>query len=270
MGRLRSISRSIWGPELLRMRQLYLTKVRPIIAYGCGAWFLRGSEVKWSLSNLMMQRLEWLQYECLVHIAGAYKRIPGQYLLKELYIEPLEIYLDRCALAFVARNRAPGPDTLIQDLRQSMSPQRHKWALLHQHPYHVLDRNAQKLQEVAQKRWTQREAAFRPGKKAAPKISGKPTGLAKTINACAREAAEYSADEHWKAWRNERQSSKGHDQPVLWSTWGKENLSRYENMPRAQSSLLLQCRTGVGGLRTYLYRLKVRLSIRQMTSCAAD
>lgn len=92
MRRLQCVSGPTWGPSLLKMRHLYLTKIRPIITYGCAVWFLRGSDVKWNLTDTLMRKLESIQYQCLMRVAGAFKGTPRQYLLQELYIEPLEVH----------------------------------------------------------------------------------------------------------------------------------------------------------------------------------
>ena len=103
MRRLQRISGSTWGPPLLKMRHLFLAKIRPIISYDCAVWFLRGPDVRWSLSDALLRELESTQYRCLVRIAGAYRRISRECLLKELNIEPLELHLERHSSAFRAR-----------------------------------------------------------------------------------------------------------------------------------------------------------------------
>lgn len=231
------------------MRQLYLTLVRPIITYGCATWFLRGPDVKWRLSDKLLSELESRQYQCLVQIAGAYKQIPRQYLLKELCIEPLEVHLERCAMAF--RARAFGPNT-PRDQLQNWSPsvgklRSPKPELLQQHPYYVLDLQARQIHDIAQKR-------LGDGNK---KDWEKQKVRAKAINTCAREMAEWQASEIWRTWRTERQTDRRKDQPALWSAWGMENLNLYKGLRREQSTILLQCRTGVGGLRAHLFHCKV-------------
>ena len=241
------------------MRQLYLTKVRPIITYGCASWFLRGPDVKWKLSNSLMRELESRQHQWLVQIAGAFKQIHRQYLLKELYIEPLEVHLERCATAF--RARARGLNTQRHRLQywrplvgkvQSSTP-----GSLQQHLYFVLDRRARQLQDIARKRLTKGNGAVGKRDNAVRKDWEDQKDRAKAINTCAQEIAECRASEIWRVWRTERQADRRKDQPALWSAWGKKNLSLYKDLPRAQSNILLQCRTGVGGLGAHLFRCKV-------------
>lgn len=246
------------------MRHLYLTKIRPIITYGCAIWFLRGPDVKWKLSDTLMRELESRQYQCLQHIAGAFKGISQQYLLKELHIEPLEVHLERCAMAFRARALASSPSTYTQrlkDLRPVAGNLRPSTlSNLWQHPYHVLDRPARQLQVKARERLLE-------GNEKTPKNTVRqdwenPKHRARAINAYARDLAERIASERCRLWQTEQQADRRKDQPALWSERKMENLWRYKNLTRAQSTILLQCRTGVGGFRAHLFRCKVRFQGR--------
>ena len=127
------------------MRQLYVTTIIPVIVYGCAIWFLRGPDVKWSLSNSLLSQLESLQYQCFVHIAGTFKQIPAEYLLKEIFIQPLEVLLERHSIAFAARARPRARDPPLEELKLPPTlkfPER-------EDPYRVLDRQAQQLRNVA-------------------------------------------------------------------------------------------------------------------------
>ena len=263
MGRLRYVSGLTWGLSLLEMRQLYLAKVRPIISYGCAVWFYRGLLRPRKFSNTLLQQLESKQYQCLVQVAGAFKQIACEYLLKELHIEPIEIYLERCALAHVARSLDPLAPTRSKILKDSKSPNSLQYECLLRHPYHLVDKKAQRLRERAQEHLRQRNDIGHRCKNGSLDPSKDTRILERTINDCARQDAELRAEEFWRAWRTERQADRKKDQPALWDNWGKSNLRYYKNLPRAQCSILLQCRTGVGGLKTHLIRFKVCTSSKQ-------
>ncbi|KAM0418781.1 hypothetical protein ACHAPT_012291 [Fusarium lateritium] len=73
---------------LKRTRQIYLTKIRPIIFYACGAWALvSDGRLNWGLSVRNIRRLEYLQGHCLMQISGGISRTPRQMLEKELNID---------------------------------------------------------------------------------------------------------------------------------------------------------------------------------------
>ena len=253
MHRFGRISNSVWGFPLLHLRHLYIAIIRPIIAYGCAVWFLRGQGVYWGLSIALIKQLQSLQYQCLVRVAGAYKQISAQYLLKELHVQPIEIYLEGRAQAARARARSPDLDNQTVSLRSfpSVVGNIRKVKV---HPYDILDMQALNLQRKAKQRLLEgnnyRTHAQRQD-------WGNSKHRAKAISACVREMGESSAFQLWKDWKVERQTKRANDQPTLWDDWGKKNLARYKDLPRAQSSILLVCRTGVGGLRTHLLKCKV-------------
>lgn len=41
LGYMKRISGSTWGPDMYAVRQNYLTLIRPVITYACGAWSIK-------------------------------------------------------------------------------------------------------------------------------------------------------------------------------------------------------------------------------------
>ncbi|KAF1992667.1 hypothetical protein P154DRAFT_452441 [Amniculicola lignicola CBS 123094] len=85
------------------MRQLYITKVRPVTSYRCGAWFINGLKpggglIRWSISKGLLKQLARLQNSCLTQIAGARTRTSSQILQKEPHIEPIDVFLPLLAI----------------------------------------------------------------------------------------------------------------------------------------------------------------------------
>ncbi|KAF4478276.1 hypothetical protein CGGC5_v014021 [Colletotrichum fructicola Nara gc5] len=74
LGFLKRISSSVMGPNLIDMRRLYITSVRPIITYACACWFVLadGKGQQFRITKKLIARLDRLQRECLVNISGAY------------------------------------------------------------------------------------------------------------------------------------------------------------------------------------------------------
>lgn len=261
MNFLRRTSGMVSGPPLLAMRFLYVPTVRPIICYGCAICCLRGSGVLWPLSNTLMKQLISLEYQCLKHIAGAFAGISKEFLNKELHLQPLNIYLESRAESFRAQRLDPDLYTKVAQVAQLRA-----WKPLEgnikdndKRPYAVLDRQARILQTAAAQRlWAENS---RKRDNAVRNDWMQPKVRAKFINACAREGAELRASENWRTYKKVKQTDRGKDEPALWDEWGKKVLGYYRNMPRAQTSILLQCRTGVGGLRAYLHRINVSSQI---------
>ena len=266
MGALQSIFGSSRDPSLLRMRQLYLTKTRPLITYGCAVWFLRvsdvygrlvdESDVRGKLIEDLVRELKSTEYRCVIKIAGAFKRTAGQYLLKELNIEPPEDHLERCSSAFRARALGSTPvkdPSQADDIRLDRPAAARRKGTQPDHPYYVLEGNALHLYNTAQTRFFEQQRERGIKESISRKAWQDSKVRAKNINACAQVFAEQQASAKWDTWRFNRR----HDQPVLWDEWGKHNLILYRGLTRAQSTILFQCRTGVGGFGTHLFKCKV-------------
>ncbi|ENH72221.1 hypothetical protein FOC1_g10006596 [Fusarium oxysporum f. sp. cubense race 1] len=134
------------GPDMLALRQLYITTVRPIISHGCGAWFIYGKKkVKWQISKEVANYLVTIQNQCLKIVTGALAGTAGRTLPKEAYVEDVLIFLER--VATVQRARAldtPDHERLRRIRRHGKKP-----AEFDHHPYHALDHAAISLLERA-------------------------------------------------------------------------------------------------------------------------
>lgn len=254
------LSRPTWGMSLFAMRRLYLTNVRPKLTYACATWFLRGP-ARWTLNDKLVGKLESAQYQCLMLVAGAFSQTARLYLRKELNIEPLEIHLERCASAARARALDPNiqedPSPIREFPRANMPPSMLKKFL--RHPYYVNDCQAKKVQRKAWEHLTEHnDAVGQCNSTAPPKDWGNQKHRAKAINLSARLIAEKSASDEWRAWRTTRLMNRRKNAPALWDEeWSRKSLNLYRHLPRAESTILLQCRTGFMGLRSQLYRMKV-------------
>ncbi|KAM0340115.1 hypothetical protein ACHAPU_010607 [Fusarium lateritium] len=76
------------------MRRFYVTKIRPVITYACGAWFVARrrndrSTLSWSITMAQLEKLDALQAFCLRRISGAFGNTPIELLEKELHIEDI-------------------------------------------------------------------------------------------------------------------------------------------------------------------------------------
>ena len=249
--------------SLMAMRRLYLTNIRPKLTYACATWFLRDPAAIGRLNNELVEKLERVQYQCLMQVAGAFSQTPGEYLLKELNIEPLEIHLRRCALAARARaldpnieeNPSPIRDFPTGNMKASKSKTPKK------HPYYLQDCQAKEVQREAWKLFTERNSAVgQCNSTTPPKDWWDQKCRARAINRSAKIFAEEFASARWQAWRTTRLMDRRKHAPALWDEeWSRKSLNLYKGLTRAQSTILLQCRTGFLGLRSQLYRMKVSI-----------
>ncbi|KAF5540085.1 hypothetical protein FNAPI_10626 [Fusarium napiforme] len=94
LGYLSIISKRTTGPTLQTMRLYYLTMIRPVITYACGAWFLRQREgdqedcsVKYGLKDYQIKQLVSLNKECLTKVSGAVLDTASEMMEKDLFVE---------------------------------------------------------------------------------------------------------------------------------------------------------------------------------------
>ena len=88
-----------------------------------------------------MDEVESLQYQCLVHISGAFNKISKEYLFKKLYIDPLEVHLRRSSLPFRARALGLKFQNSQSQIPKSLNGQKPPLRLTNaqqNHPYHAL------------------------------------------------------------------------------------------------------------------------------------
>ncbi|RYP82468.1 hypothetical protein DL769_001661 [Monosporascus sp. CRB-8-3] len=248
---LRRISGSIWGADLRNMRQLYLTKVRPMITYACGAWFISGDGVKWRLSKKLVGKLESLQHDCLLQISGAMKGTPREVVQKELHIESLEVHLQRLALAHRARTVHTPEFQELERIRNRPLVGVSN-SSLERHPFRKLHADAIRLAQEARRRISDEKEATR--------IWSISKRRNKIINKCALQHAADSMSRLWNDYRRRYANRLDKPRPrtaALEEEWGPQSYLYYEGLSRAQSTMLLHCRTGYIGLRAYLHSIKV-------------
>ena len=182
------------------------------------------------------------------------------YLLKELCIMPLDIELECRALAYRARIKDPQTPSLVLLKSRPTAGKTNKPIDWSRHPYSGINRAAAQLRARAETRFLSTLRTTRYPEKVESQSWEDPKVRAKAIKACAQDGAEQAAVARWQLWQVERQKHKQKHQPAIWDDWGSSNPKLYKDLARAQSTLLLQCRTGVGGFRTHLSFLKVSTS----------
>lgn len=266
--RLKHISGPTWGPDLHRMRHLYVTKVRPIIAYASPAWFVPRADImrcnpseclRGGITAASIKRLEQVQYCCLVEIAGAFKGTSGEVLMKELHIPRLRVFLNAAGVAHRVRTLESEETQLMASIRNrnrvNTELRRHIYHLLHERAVDqhraareslVLRRGAEKAEEI----WPTQMTSENVDKKVMKRIN-------RAIKVYTQEMAEQESAELWNKYR-QRRSAKGKAPTLaLLEDWGPESFNYYKGMPRAHSTMLLQCRTESIGLNAHLHACQV-------------
>ena len=260
MKKLKRISGSVWGVGLERMRQLYLAKIRPIMSYGCGAWFVRSGDASWQFPSRLVKQLESIQYRCLLQVSGAMAGTSHAVLRQELSLESVEVFLNRVARVHRAR-MVHTPE--FRDLEATRT--RPLWGgmrdskAMDRHPYFQLHKEAIALEEEAYR--ALEDEASRAADGLAPGSTDTlcPKRRARSIRTCAAKRAKAESTERWNEYRDLRRRERPGDSVPLAmrQPWGAEAFRHYRDLTRAQSTMLLQCRTERIGLRAFLYSHRV-------------
>lgn len=249
---LQRISGSVWGPSLCKMRQLYVAKIRPIISYACASWFMHidGVRLKFGITEALIEQLESLQYQCLLQISGAMKHTSRQVIEKELHVESIRVFL--CRMGASQRARAlsdPDHDMVLQ----ITTPPYWESPPLFVHPYRILENFSQglKAETLSKLRELKKESEVL-------EIWSNPTRQKKAINSHAVHKSQEWSARLWDTYRRKRAQERKPRTEAVDDGWGPSTLGYYKPLTRAQSTMLLHCRTGVIGLNHYLFSIGLR------------
>lgn len=264
--RLSRISGTTWGPPLDAIRQTYLTWIRPVMTYGCGAWFVRQNpdgrqpshgrkRLRWAIKQKLVEALQSVQYRCLVQISGAFAQTCGKVIEKELFIENLPTLLYAQAAAQRARLLWSRGKRWRHRAEAQPAPG---------NPFHALFEEAREFALQADDRLRVRRA-MRSTRRALEEDAEKPdpwTVEAKRNELISNRCREWAGDECAKAWNAYRSAETTRERhrklpAALSERWGRQSFRYYRGMGRAQSTMLLHCRTESIGLACRLHQLKV-------------
>ena len=123
---------------------------------------------------------------------------------------------------------------------------------LQQHPYVVLNQRARSTADRV-------KADFlRTHGEGANDAWARPKSQIKAFKRFYSNNTKLLSASRWRRYRIAQLAERNTKPQVLYNDWGLENVSIYDGLTRAESSILLQCRTGYGGFRAWLHRSKVR------------
>lgn len=179
---------------------------------------------------------EWLR-----KAAGAFKITKIAYIEKELCLEPIECHLERLATAFRSRSLAAKTTWCSQPHQGSLD--------------FFLAKTSESVLKEAEKRLARFNEAQVDGMINGHPIQDwqNPRHRARAIDRYLKEASERSLAATWSSARRSDLDAGKMDRPVLREEWGKQSFDYYKTLSRAQSTALLQCRTGSIGLRKFLF-----------------
>src|SRR3982074_1384771 len=224
IGALVRTTASTWGASFLRARQVYSAAIRPALAYGAVVWHTPAKETNLGPRGLA-NKLQTIQNKCLRIVAGVYKATPTQSLEVETYTPLLDLYLDSRLAAFRERLSSSGIGSLIQ---QACSTIRNR----------IQTRRRRTPPPVPEKdKWKERRD-----------------------NHFGTLSEKKRVLEAWhQRWRNkeELKSQNQRQWDHIKRPPNPRILSLHKNLHKAESSTLIQLRTGYIGLRHFLNKANV-------------
>ncbi|EGU79108.1 hypothetical protein FOXB_10396 [Fusarium oxysporum f. sp. conglutinans Fo5176] len=240
MNDIARISSTTAGPNVISMRRLYITTVRPIISYACGAWFIYGWDTSFRLAKAVTKPLTSIESYCLRRITGALNGSASETLNKEAYVENILVFLNRVATTQRASAlKSPGHETLVKFRQHGRDPSEYG-----DHPYHALDIGARRLLGKAES-------------SANASLPGLTPVVKHHMRKIAMEDSEAQSSFLWDEYCADRIERHSHPSAATEDKkgWGPHNLKRYRGLSRAQSTILIQCRTEHIGLNAHLARI---------------
>ncbi|KAG5787022.1 hypothetical protein H9Q69_013907 [Fusarium xylarioides] len=264
MGYLSFISGPHWGPNLKTMRLFFISKIRPVFTYACGAWFIRRERdedrISYQINNKQMKRLEDAQAFCLRKISGAFYRTAPQILEKEMFIENIwtvlhsQATLQRAKL-FLSLPASWKSDKTFNFLKSGV-----------RNPYDDLNLDAWactiNLHEAIN--FQEDPSSREEGLEALDDPKTRNVKLKKFIKVRATRSCMVRWEKYVRQRRLDRAlTSRGDNSAqlpaALLEPWGKKSLRYYgENMSRAQTTILLHCRTEFIGLKSHLSKIGIK------------
>ncbi len=102
VGALTRTSASTWGATFVRARQIYTSIVRPMLTYGASSWHTPAVGTNRAPKGVA-GKLSSIQNKCLRTVAGAFRATPTYSLEVETFVPPIDLYLNNRIAAFQAR-----------------------------------------------------------------------------------------------------------------------------------------------------------------------
>jgi len=243
---LSRIAAKTWGPGLVRAREVYTKCIRSAIAYGAASFHVPTQPE--DKPKGITERLYKAQNRSLRIVAGAYKATPIRSLETETWVPPLDLYLNKRLADFEARLATP-----LQGPSATGVPKTTGSIIL------------QACNKLARRFKVRRRRGRRAQYPQAPTEIEKATATVSTWAAQGNttdQALELSWKARWhQTYTSTRRQLRGStapppaDEQPLFSD---KVLRLHEGLTKAQSSLLVQARTGAIGLRDFLFKVKAR------------
>lgn len=233
IGALIRTTASTWGASFLRARQVYSAVVRPAMAYGAAVWHTPAGpngKVKG-----VAAKLERIQNKCLRVVAGAYRATPIRSLEIETFTPPIDLHLDSRLAAFQKRLENSEVGRVIENACNWI-----KARVRNRKGRRITRKIATNGQREA---WAkEREERLRQDQPTHRHFTEKQKVLAAWKSRWQAQEATRKEQDVWD-------QVKRPPDPAI--------LKLHKGLRKAESSVLIQLRTGRTGLRHFLNKVRV-------------
>ena len=240
---LQRTTASTWGATMLKARQVYQAVIRPVIAYGAPAWHQPSGKPKGLAAKLRTEQNRGLRI-----VLGAFKATPVRQLETEAYIPPIDIWLNGRVALYQASIESTGIAGVIQAARNRIQDRIRNQT------------QARRQRNRGRRSESNRTQSVTPGYR-------REEWTKQWINGPIRawdQREKLLVDRDWTTrWRAVRQVLRPGTDPGGRTTIPANTpptnriLSLHRELQKAESALLVQCRTGRIGLAKFLYEQRV-------------
>jgi len=238
---------STWGPTLRRARTLYTAVIRSSIGHGAAVWHPAPSIKRPTTKHALA--LGKLQNQCLKRVLGAFKATPTRQRETEAEVPPLDLWLSARVASFQSRLEASG---LAEKLRLASDSVRR---YLRQRPI----------------RSRRTGDSHNPQPRPPTKFEGRQAAFLTWMNRQSPKAALLTT---WKErWELEQAAAHRRSRNVTRTDLaasvppGTKTLRLHDGLHKAESSLLVQLRTGKIGLKHFLLQARVPEILTDTCEC---
>jgi hypothetical protein len=255
---------STYGITLSMARQVYTAVIRPAIGYGSPIWHTPTSTLKPKGPTITIQSQ---QNQCLRKVLGAYKATPRRQLETEAWIPPLDIWLNGGTAQFQKQLITSTMNTQIQEACDII-----KSNLQYRSPR---QRTRPTLIRVTKgeerKRWVEK---WLQSSNPPDPLQAQNQNQAQAHNQWNKDTIKKRVLQEWRERWDKGRSIEIQPQTVNDQDWIPEDnppnrkiLYLHKNLRKAESSILVQARTGKIGLNKFLYQRRVPEYVSAQCQC---
>jgi len=258
---LSRIAAKTWGPGLIRAREVYTKCIRSAIAFGAASYHTptRAEDKPKGITASLYKA----QNRSLRIVAGAYRATPIRSLETETWVPPLDLYLNKRLADFEARLAAPLPGAHSTNNSPTSTPSTSGSSTsIPKSGNTIIQQACSRLARRFQGRRRTRRRVQRPKEPIAVEKAAMIVEAWASQGRTTKEALEISWEARWKqnfaarrpGTRSSRVVQPADERPLF----ADKILKLHKNLTKAESSLLVQIRTGVIGLKEFLFRIGTR------------